>query len=243
MITYGLILPVYWSHKALTQNDTKELKKWLAHWVIYAIFMQALYVTNICFGAWFPFYNEIVLISFLWLIFPHFNGGMLLYEDHLKPFLTEHEPAIDSSMKSAGKKVLQFGMQLGLTLLEEAKGYLILFLKKYGDEISNACNQINVVLTSEASMESNGASTIGDGLGINDGASKEDVDQLSIHPEGGFKKEDHEEFLKNIYISQLKRNNELVKEPKTKNKANSKKDNLQKYCDAKIKANKAQFLP
>lgn len=241
MITYGLILPVYWSHKALTQNDTKELKKWLAHWIIYVLFMQALCVANMVFGAWFPFYNEIVLISFLWLIYPQFNGGMLLYEDRLKPFLLEHEPAIDSSMKSAGKKVLQFGMQLGLKLLEEAKGYWILLLKKYGDELSSVCNQINDVLTSDASTESNGVSTVGDGLGIDEGA-LEEVEQLTIHPEGGFEKADHEEFLKNVYISKLKRNNELAKELKPKKKTNPKKDNLQKYCEAKMKKIKSPFL-
>lgn len=123
MLIFGLILPVFWSHKAIENNDNEELKKWLAHCITYMLFMQASYVTDILFGAWLPFYNEILVMIYLWLIHPGYNGGTKLYEEHLKPFLMEHEPTTVLSVLNAGKKVIRPGMEMSFRITELAKGY------------------------------------------------------------------------------------------------------------------------
>lgn len=90
-----LAVPVYRSLKAMNMKNEEEATQWLSYWVVFGFaygLEQAAY-------GWFsiiPYYHFCKFLFVVWLVTPWFKGSVLLYDQFVAPFLTEHEERIDT---------------------------------------------------------------------------------------------------------------------------------------------------
>ncbi|GFR31545.1 uncharacterized protein T19C3.4 [Trichonephila clavata] len=130
IITYGVALPVYWSHKALKNSNEKQIQEWLTYWIIFSLFAKFLDLSSYVIGFWLPFYNELVLLTLFWLISPHFNGSKFLYDNYLKPALSNYENKIDSSLEKTWKNFLDVGLRVSVNTAKLVINATVKFLKE-----------------------------------------------------------------------------------------------------------------
>ncbi|GIY17816.1 hypothetical protein CDAR_560881 [Caerostris darwini] len=129
IIFYGIALPVYWSHKALKTNNAKETQRWLTYWIMFTLFMKLFDLTNVIIRIWLPFYNELILLTFIWLLCPQFNGSKFLYNSYLKPALSNYETEIDTSLEEVWKNFLNFSVKISSGAVKSIARIVIHFLK------------------------------------------------------------------------------------------------------------------
>ncbi|PRD30707.1 UNVERIFIED_CONTAM: Uncharacterized protein T19C3.4 [Trichonephila clavipes] len=130
IITYGVVLPIYWSHKALKNNNEKQIQEWLTYWIMFSLFAKFLDLSSCVIGFWLPFYNELVLLTLFWLISPQFNGSKFLYNNYLKPALSNYENEIDSSLEKTWKNFLDVGLRVSANTAKLVINATIKFLKE-----------------------------------------------------------------------------------------------------------------
>ncbi|GBM38574.1 Receptor expression-enhancing protein 2 [Araneus ventricosus] len=112
IIIYGIILPVYWSHKALKTHDAKETQRWLTYWMVFVIYIKVLSWVDFLVRFWLPFYNELILIMLVWLLNSELNGSAFLYNFYLEPFLSNYETEIESSIRKIGSTIIEVGLKI-----------------------------------------------------------------------------------------------------------------------------------
>jgi receptor expression-enhancing protein 5/6 len=98
-----VLLPAYWSFKAINSRSKEDDTQWLTYWVIYSVFE----VANSLFGwalCLVPFGLELKLAFLLWLQLPQFNGATVIYHRLLEPWLSKHEGDIDSVLQASANK-------------------------------------------------------------------------------------------------------------------------------------------
>lgn len=90
----GVILPVYSTFKAIERRDQDEQQKWLMYWAAYGSFsMVELFTDKLL--HWFPLYYHVKFAFLVWLQLPCIDGAKMLYMNHLRPFLLEHQTRLD----------------------------------------------------------------------------------------------------------------------------------------------------
>lgn len=89
-ITFSVIYPAYQSFKAVRNKNLKEYLKWIVYWIVYASFTCFELLTDTLM-SWFPFYYEIKVITFMWLLGPSSRGAMKLYKTCIHPLLILRE--------------------------------------------------------------------------------------------------------------------------------------------------------
>jgi TB2/DP1, HVA22 family len=89
-IIFSIIYPAYRSFKAVRNKDLKEYLKWIVYWVVYAFYTCIELVTDALL-SWFPFYFEIKVIIFIWLLGPSSRGAMRVYKTCIHPTLVSRE--------------------------------------------------------------------------------------------------------------------------------------------------------
>ena len=89
-IVFSIIYPAYRSFKAVRNKNLKEYLKWIVYWIVYAFFtcLELLTDAILC---WFPFYYEIKVITFIWLLGPSSRGAMKFYKMCIHPILITRE--------------------------------------------------------------------------------------------------------------------------------------------------------
>eukprot|EP00923_Selenidium_pygospionis_P025511 GHVN01045017.1.p1 GENE.GHVN01045017.1~~GHVN01045017.1.p1 ORF type:complete len:171 (+),score=22.31 GHVN01045017.1:259-771(+) len=65
------------SHGA-QQKPIDELTQWLTYWIVYNIFFWLIHPLLSCGGPWIPFFKEMELLFFAWLVHPEFHVINLL---------------------------------------------------------------------------------------------------------------------------------------------------------------------
>lgn len=89
-IIFTIIYPAYRSFKAVRNKDLKDYLKWIVYWIVYALFTCIELLTD-AIMSWFPFYYEIKVIIFIWLLGPSSRGAMKIYKSCIHPTLISRE--------------------------------------------------------------------------------------------------------------------------------------------------------
>lgn len=89
-LVFSVIYPAYRSFKAVRNKNLKEYLKWIVYWIVYAFFTCIELLTDAIL-CWFPFYYEIKVISFIWLLGPSSRGAMKVYKKCIHPMLISRE--------------------------------------------------------------------------------------------------------------------------------------------------------
>lgn len=93
----GTVYPAYATAKATTTKDGDELARWCQYWLIFAIVSLVSFAVDMV-GTMLPFYWEARVFFALWLVADKFKGATFLCEKYMEPFLTKHQPTIDSQI-------------------------------------------------------------------------------------------------------------------------------------------------
>jgi len=82
-LVYGIIVPTWFSLKALKSEETTDDTQWLTYWVIFGLMMLAERVL-----PWLvyviPLYYELKVVFLAWLI--HMRGAQQVYEKAVNPY-------------------------------------------------------------------------------------------------------------------------------------------------------------
>jgi TB2/DP1, HVA22 family len=88
-----ILYPAYRSFKAVRNKNLKEYLKWIIFWIIYAFFTCLELVTDALL-MWFPFYYEMKILFWIYILGPTTRGSMKIYKHCIHSFLISYEEVI-----------------------------------------------------------------------------------------------------------------------------------------------------
>ena len=140
----GVVLPAYWSIKAIESPQYDDDKQWLTYWAIYGLFTLLDQFANIILRI-FPFYFIFKIIFLIWCFMPNTMGALFIYNKFVGPYFKKYEEQIDKKIE----KFIQEGKQRGknknkLQLRKEAIKLMKIeeeALKKGGEFMNDLLNQ------------------------------------------------------------------------------------------------------
>ena len=104
----AIVLPTYWSLKAIDSKGADDDKQWLTYWCVYAVFtffdLFFHFILNII-----PLYFFVKIIFLIWCFMPNTRGALIIYDKIIDPFFKKYEKIIDKNVKQvlkAGDKVM-----------------------------------------------------------------------------------------------------------------------------------------
>ena len=99
----GIVLPTYWSIKAIESNEGDDDKQWLTYWAVYAVFdfldLFAGFILKII-----PFYYILKLVFLIWCFMPNTQGALVVYNHIIKKFFIKYENSLDKLVNKVMKK-------------------------------------------------------------------------------------------------------------------------------------------
>ena len=104
----SILLPIYFTYKALRTNSSPLLIPWLQYWSTLALFL--LFESYLPILPWLPLYGIIRLVFLTYLVLPQTQGARFLYTAYIEPFLVENENRIDRLITDAHEKVRANGL-------------------------------------------------------------------------------------------------------------------------------------
>ena len=104
----GVILPAYWSIKAIESPEYDDDKQWLTYWAIYGLFTLLDQFASIILRI-FPFYFIFKIIFLIWCFMPNTMGALFIYNKFVDPYFKKYEEKIDKKIE----KFLQEGKLRG----------------------------------------------------------------------------------------------------------------------------------
>ncbi|EGP90510.1 unnamed protein product [Zymoseptoria tritici ST99CH_3D1] len=115
----SILLPVFFSYKALRTSDPAVLTPWLMYWTTFSLF---LLVENQFYFIlyWIPFYSWMRLFIHIYLVLPGSQGSVYLYKQYLGPFLEDHERQLDRLISNVHAK----GQAAGMDAFRRAWDYI-----------------------------------------------------------------------------------------------------------------------
>ena len=132
----GILLPTFFSIKAIESKEEDDDKLWLTYWTIYAVFsFLDLFVGWIL--KIIPFYFIIKLVFLVWCFMPNTKGAIIVYDKIIKPFFLKNEGKFDRIVN----KLLEKSKKAG----ELAKNEI----NKNKDKINEAGEKISKALKSD----------------------------------------------------------------------------------------------
>ena len=140
----GVVLPAYWSIKAIESPQYDDDKQWLTYWAIYGLFTLLDQFANIILRI-FPFYFIFKIIFLIWCFMPNTMGALFIYNKFVAPYFKKYEEQIDKKIE----KFIQEGKLRGknknkLQLRKEAIKLMKIeeeALKKGGEFVNDLLNQ------------------------------------------------------------------------------------------------------
>ena len=140
----GVVLPAYWSIKAIESPQYDDDKQWLTYWAIYGLFTLLDQFANIILRI-FPFYFIFKIIFLIWCFMPNTMGALFIYNKFVGPYFKKYEEQIDKKIE----KFIQKGKLRGknknkLQLRKEAMKLMKIeeeALKKGGEFVNDLLNQ------------------------------------------------------------------------------------------------------
>ena len=95
----GVVLPAYWSIKAIESPEANDDKQWLTYWAIYGIFTFLDNFAGIILRI-FPFYFILKLVFLVWCFMPNTLGALFIYNKIVEPLFKKYEGKIDQKLDS-----------------------------------------------------------------------------------------------------------------------------------------------
>ena len=103
----GIVLPTYWSIKAIESPETEDDIQWLTYWSVYAVFsffdLFAKFILKFI-----PFYFVLKLVFLIWCFMPNTKGATFIYKNLLSKYFKKYEGKFDKiadKFKSLNKKI------------------------------------------------------------------------------------------------------------------------------------------
>ena len=94
----GVILPAYWSIKAIESQEYDDDKQWLTYWAIYGLFTLLDHFANFILRI-FPFYFIFKIIFLIWCFMPNTMGALFIYKKFVAPYFKKYEEQIDKRIE------------------------------------------------------------------------------------------------------------------------------------------------
>ena len=94
----GVVLPAYWSIKAIESPQYDDDKQWLTYWAIYGLFTLLDQFANIILRI-FPFYFIFKIIFLIWCFMPNTMGALFIYNKFVGPYFKKYEEQIDKKIE------------------------------------------------------------------------------------------------------------------------------------------------
>ena len=94
----GVVLPAYWSIKAIESPQYDDDKQWLTYWAIYGLFTLLDQFANIILRI-FPFYFIFKIIFLIWCFMPNTMGALFIYNKFIGPYFKKYEEQIDKKIE------------------------------------------------------------------------------------------------------------------------------------------------
>ena len=90
----GIVLPTYWSIKAIESPETEDDIQWLTYWSVYAVFsffdLFAKFILKFI-----PFYFVLKLVFLIWCFMPNTKGATFIYKNLLSKYFKKYEGKFD----------------------------------------------------------------------------------------------------------------------------------------------------
>ena len=103
----GIVLPTYWSIKAIESPETEDDIQWLTYWSVYAVFsffdLFAKFILKFI-----PFYFVLKLVFLIWCFMPNTKGATFIYKNLLSKYFKKYEGKLDKiadKFKALNKKI------------------------------------------------------------------------------------------------------------------------------------------
>jgi len=101
----GFLYPAYKSVLAIESLDKDVDTMWLTYWVVYSVFTQMEFFTDI-FLWWIPFYYFLKVVFLVYCMLPgQYNGSIMIYKYIIRPFLQKYKSKIDQVVDNVSDKV------------------------------------------------------------------------------------------------------------------------------------------
>ena len=104
----GILLPTFFSIKAIESKEEDDDKLWLTYWTIYAIFSFLDLFTGWILKI-IPFYFIIKLVFLVWCFMPNTKGAVIIYDKIIKPFFLKNEGKFDRIVNKLMEKTKKAG--------------------------------------------------------------------------------------------------------------------------------------
>ena len=101
----GTLYPGYGTFKALESRNVRDVKQWLAYWIVHAAIQGGEYMVGGAVSGVVPFYNLCKLAVLTWLVHPKYRGALYCYSHFVRPYLLRHQNDIDDGLKRASDVV------------------------------------------------------------------------------------------------------------------------------------------
>jgi receptor expression-enhancing protein 5/6 len=140
----GVILPAYWSIKAIESPQYDDDKQWLTYWAIYGLFTLLDQFANIILRI-FPFYFIFKIIFLIWCFMPNTMGALFIYNKFVAPYFKKYEDKIDKKiekfiregkLRGKNKNRLQLRKEAMELIQKEEE-----LLKQGGEFVNNKINE------------------------------------------------------------------------------------------------------
>ena len=140
----GVILPAYWSIKAIESPQYDDDKQWLTYWAIYGLFTLLDQFANIILRI-FPFYFIFKIIFLIWCFMPNTMGALFIYNKFVAPYFKKYEDKIDKKiekfiregkLRGKNKNRLQLRKEAMELIQKEEE-----LLKQGGEFVNNMINE------------------------------------------------------------------------------------------------------
>ena len=128
----GVLLPAYWSIKAIESPYYDDDKQWLTYWAIYGLFTLLDQFANIVLKI-IPFYFLIKIVFLIWCFMPNTMGALFVYNKLIGPYFKKYENKIDQKIEKFIKEGKLRGRKNRKNLREEA----LELMKKEGENIES----------------------------------------------------------------------------------------------------------
>ncbi|CAM6076158.1 unnamed protein product [Sphagnum tenellum] len=100
-----LLYPLYASIKAIESPFKEDDRLWLTYWVLYS-FVSLLELVAAPIFAWIPLWSTIKLAVAAWLVLPQFRGGIIVYEQYVRPYFYSTVQNADAKLTDTQGKFL-----------------------------------------------------------------------------------------------------------------------------------------
>lgn len=123
-----LLYPLYASVMAIESPFKEDDQQWLTYWVLYSI-VSLLEMAAAPVFAWIPLYSTFKLAAAAWLVLPQFRGGIILYENYVRPHIYTAVGASDSRSKLSDAQRKWLG-----SISPETRDAVAKYVQTYGPE-------------------------------------------------------------------------------------------------------------